>query len=194
MHGDALEVELASWFEDIARVKVIGNIPYNITTPLIFHLLERAHRPADMVLMVQKEVATRVTAGPGSKEYSALSVGVQAVARVEKLFHVSRHAFRPVPNVDSTVIRITPIRPFALREAEERDLRALTHAAFQWRRKQLQKTLRASPAYELSVEDIGALQRTTGLDLEYRPEDLSPAELLRLARALRAGGRPHTEA
>ncbi len=184
VHGDALVFDAASWFEDIGRVKVIGNIPSNITSPLIFRLLERERRPADIVLMVQKEVADRIVAAPGSKDYGALTVGVQSVARVERLFHVGRQAFRPVPNVDSTVVRITPIRPFPLSEQDEQDLRTLTQVAFQWRRKQLQKTLRASPSYELPPDQVEHVRQTTGFDLERRPETFAPDELLRLARAL----------
>jgi 16S rRNA (adenine1518-N6/adenine1519-N6)-dimethyltransferase len=192
LHRSVLDVDLATIAEP-ARIRVVGNIPYNITSPILFHLLARDARPADIVLMVQREVADRVLAAPGTGAYGALSIGVQSVARVERLFHVGRGAFRPAPTVDSTVIRIAPVRPPALTAAEERDLRALTRAAFAWRRKQLQKTLRAAPAYRLDADDVADLAAETGFDLALRPEALAPLQLADLARALRRRGRPDAD-
>jgi 16S rRNA (adenine1518-N6/adenine1519-N6)-dimethyltransferase len=179
--ADILATDIPTMDADVGRLIVIGNIPYNITTPIIFHLLERETRPARIILMVQKEVADRITADPGTGEYGALSVGIRTVAHVERLFTVSRSCFRPVPNVDSAVIRITPIRPYPLGEAEEKDLRTLTTAAFGWRRKQLQKTLRSG----LGIEAIEELETRSGIDLTRRPETLSPAEFIELSRAIR---------
>src|SRR5690606_20296899 len=104
--------------------------------PIIFHLLERERRPKCIVLMIQREVADRILAPPGDREYGALSVGVRSVAEVERVFNVPRGAFRPVPRVDSSVIRIVPIVPPPLTPQEETDLRELTRLAFSWRRKQ----------------------------------------------------------
>jgi 16S rRNA (adenine1518-N6/adenine1519-N6)-dimethyltransferase len=182
--ADILETDIPALTADVERLIVIGNIPYNITTPIIFHLLERDARPARIILMVQKEVADRITADPGTRAYGALSVGIRTVAHVERQFAVSRSCFRPVPNVDSAVIRITPIRPFPLTETEEKDLRTLTTAAFGWRRKQLQKTLRSG----LGIEAIEEIEAQTGTDLGRRPETLSPAEFIALSRAIRLLG------
>ena len=110
VHGDALEADLRALVRDPGRVKIVGNIPYNITSPLIFHLLESGLSAERIVIMVQREVADRILAAPGEKAYGALSVGVRTVADVKRLFHVGRGAFRPVPDVDSTVIQITPDR------------------------------------------------------------------------------------
>jgi 16S rRNA (adenine1518-N6/adenine1519-N6)-dimethyltransferase len=191
VQGDILDVDLRAIVDgdDISNVKVVGNIPYNITTPIIFRLLERDHRPAQIVLMIQREVADRILAPPGDPEYGALSVGVRSVARVERLFHVGRGSFRPVPRVDSTVIRIVPIVPPPLTRDEEQDLRSLTRVAFSWRRKQIQKTLRAAPEYALDPETVEELERRTGISLQQRPEQLSPDQLLSLARAITAGQR-----
>jgi 16S rRNA (adenine1518-N6/adenine1519-N6)-dimethyltransferase len=189
LHQNILDTRIDALVEDTAALHVVGNIPYYITTPILFHLLRREWRPAHIVLMVQREVAERITATHGAS-YGALSVAVLAVAHVDRLFHVGRNAFRPVPNVDSTVIRITPIRPFPLTQQEEADLRALTQAAFGWRRKQLQRTLRSNPAYALLPPDIQRLHDRTGIDLELRPESLAPADLIRLARVLRSDGWP----
>jgi 16S rRNA (adenine1518-N6/adenine1519-N6)-dimethyltransferase len=189
LNRNILDTPLNALSDNPAALKVLGNIPYYITTPILFHLLRREARPAHIVLMVQREVAERITATHGAN-YGALSVGVLAVARVERLFHVGRNAFRPVPNVDSTVIRITPIRPFPLAEHEEADLRSLTQAAFGWRRKQLQRTLRSAPDFGLDVAAITRLEARTGIDLDRRPETLVPADLIRLARELRDAGWP----
>src|SRR5688500_16953365 len=108
VHQDVMTVEPAALVRDIETAKFVGNIPYNITSPLLFKLLERASRPAVIVVMVQKEVADRIVAAPGDKDFGALTVGVQSVASAERLFLVPKGAFRPVPGVDSAVVRIVP--------------------------------------------------------------------------------------
>lgn len=183
VEGNVLETELERVTHDWARTRVVGNIPYNITTPILFHLLERP-RPADIVLMVQREVAERIVATPGGEGYGALSVGVQSVARTELLFAVPRSAFRPVPRVTSAVLRVTPIHPPPLDGADERRLRRLTRAAFQWRRKQMQKTLRDHPDLLIPRNAVGAAGDALGVDLTRRPETFSPSNLLALARQL----------
>ena len=190
LHDDILDLDIAQACTRADMLKVVGNIPYNITTPILFHLLDRRWRPASIILMVQKEVAERILAPTGTKAFGALSVGVRTVARVQRLFNVGRNAFRPVPNVDSTVIRITPIRPFPLSESREADLRQLTLAAFGWRRKQLQRTLRDAPAYRLSPDDVDHLRDASGFDLHRRIETFEPADIVRLADRLRELGRP----
>ncbi|MGH7476519.1 MAG: 16S rRNA (adenine(1518)-N(6)/adenine(1519)-N(6))-dimethyltransferase RsmA [Longimicrobiales bacterium] len=185
IHADALDVELDTIVDDIERLGVVGNIPYNITSPLLFWLLERQPRPLALVLMVQREVADRILAAPGTSDYGALSVGVRAVAAVERLFQVGRQAFRPVPDVDSTVLRITPLRPPPLTPAEEADLRRLTRATFSMRRKQLQKILRSAPSYALEAAALERLEQASGIDLQRRPETLTPEEFITLARQVR---------
>jgi 16S rRNA (adenine1518-N6/adenine1519-N6)-dimethyltransferase len=182
INADFLRLTLEDLSDDPARLRVIGNIPYNITTPIIFSLLERTPRPRNIVLMVQREVADRILAEPGSRTYGALSVGVRAVANVERVINVGRQAFRPKPDVESTVISITPIVPPPLDPADEHRLRRLTRAAFGQRRKQFQRILR--DAYQLSPDDVGGLERKTGFDLRARPETFSPRQFIRLAREL----------
>ena len=183
VHADVLEVDLASLCEEPSELLVIGNIPYNITTPIVFKLLERP-RPSRIVMMVQDDVADRIVGPVGTKAYGALSVGVRAVAEVERLFRVGRGAFRPVPNVDSAVIRIRPFRPERLTEPEEERLRRLVRAAFQWRRKQLRKILRDHPELGCAPESAEAAATQVGIDLEDRPERLTPEEFVGLAAAL----------
>jgi 16S rRNA (adenine1518-N6/adenine1519-N6)-dimethyltransferase len=187
VHGDALSLDLGSLATSFEALKVVGNIPYNITSPLIFHLLERP-RPAEILVMVQREVADRILADPGTAAYGALAVGVRSVAAVEKVLQVPRQAFRPIPGVDSTVIRITPHVPPRLSEVEEADLRGVVRSVFQWRRKQLQKTLRDHPDLLVDKGDLGPLAEAIGVELTVRPEVLSCDAFIALSRAL--GARP----
>lgn len=180
LHQDFLDLDWAAVVPDPTELLVVGNIPYNITAPIIFKLLERP-RPRDIVLMVQREVADRLAAEPGTGDYGALTVGVRSIASVEKVLRVPRTAFRPVPGVDSTVVRITPFTPPPLSADEERSLRVLTRAAFTWRRKQVQKILRDHEALRLSHDRLDDLTRETGWDLTRRPETLSPDDFVRLS-------------
>ena len=186
LNEDVLEVPLERVSADPARLKVIGNIPYNITTPILFGLLERRPRPREIVLMVQREVADRILEKEGSKTYGALAVGVRSVADASRVMNVSRDAFRPAPEVMSTVVRIVPRDPPPLSEDEEGALRQLTRAAFQQRRKQFQRILR--DAYRLTPEQVADLEQALSIDLRDRPETFSPEGFIRLARALRERG------
>jgi 16S rRNA (adenine1518-N6/adenine1519-N6)-dimethyltransferase len=181
IHADVLETELPATVRDWSATRVVGNIPYNITTPILFRLLERP-RPRDIVLMVQREVADRIVSEAGRGTYGALAVGVQSVADAAMLFPVPRGAFRPVPRVDSAVVRITPHTPPRLDVEDEGRLRLLTRAAFQWRRKQMQKILRSHPDLGLPREVVEAESRKLGVDLTRRPETFAPDGLLQLAR------------
>lgn len=181
---DILNVRASHLSEGVSELKVVGNIPYNITTPILFHLLVPP-RPQQILLMVQKEVGERVLASPGTSAFGALTVGVQSVASVEKVLKVPSTAFRPVPAVESVVIRVVPIRPEPLSPEEEKALRSLTRAAFQQRRKQFQSILRNHPAWGLSHEQIGALEALTGFDLSRRPETFSPKNFIELSKALK---------
>lgn len=183
VHADALALGPTELGID-ESVKVIGNIPYGITSPLIFHLLESRPRPRSIVLTVQREVADRLVASPGGKDYGALTVGVQSLSSVQALFPVSREAFRPRPDVDSTTVRIVPQLPPALSPAQEEALRRLTRAAFSRRRKQLQKVLRQAPEYDLSQDEVYELLREQGIEPTIRPDALAVDEYVRLAAAL----------
>jgi 16S rRNA (adenine1518-N6/adenine1519-N6)-dimethyltransferase len=183
IHRDVLEVPLEEVSARPERLKVIGNIPYNITTPILFGLLERRPRPREIVLMVQKEVAERILAPHGSKAYGALAVGVRAVADVERVMNVGRTAFRPMPDVESAVIRVVPHDPPRIPPEDEASLRTLTRFAFGQRRKQFQRILR--DAYRLSVEQVEAVGREVGMDLQARTESFPPERFIDLARALR---------
>ena len=140
--------------------------------------------PGASPVEVEQEVSDRITAPVGSKAYGALSVGVRSVATVERLFAVGRGAFRPVPGVDSAVIRIKPLKPEPLGLTDEERLRTVVRAAFQWRRKQLGKILRDHPDLSVPAGELGSLAATVGFELADRPERLSPEGFIRLAAAL----------
>lgn len=183
LNQDILRLRLGDLTDRVGDLKVVGNIPYNITTPILFHLLGRP-RPLEIVLMVQKEVGERVLASPGTPEFGALTVGVRSVARVERVLRVPASAFRPVPAVDSVVLRIRPTRPEPLSEGEEAAVRNLTRMAFQMRRKQFQAILRGHPDARLSHEQVRKVEVATGFDLKRRPETFSPEDFVTLSRTL----------
>lgn len=180
IHGDFMQFDARSVCDDPARLVVIGNIPYNITTPILFKLLE-VPRPRELLLMVQREVANRIVASPGKRSYGALAVGVQIVAEPSIVVQVPARAFRPVPKVDSSLVRIVPLRPPPLSATVERRVRGVTRAAFQWRRKQLQKILRSHSELGLSPDAVAEVAARTGWDLSRRPETLSPDDFIQLA-------------
>lgn len=186
VRDDILAHPLSALTPDPERLRVVGNIPYNLTTPILFHLLELP-RPRSIVLMVQREVAERIMADPGSKAYGALSVGVRAVAAVEQVLAVPRTVFRPQPRVDSAVLRIHPFAPSPLTPDEEHTLRTLTRALFQWRRKQLGRILRDHPDLRLDPERLNEVLRAAGADRADRPETISPKGFAAMAACLAAG-------
>lgn len=183
--ADALEVDLTALLHR-GPYLLLSNLPYNVTTPLLFRFLELRPPPRRVVVTVQREVADRIVAPPGSRQYGALSVGVRSRADVSIAFSIGRRAFRPVPDVDSAVLRIEPDPGRAEALPAER-LRRLTRAAFSRRRKQLQKILRSAPEYALEREEAEAVCRALGLDPRARPEEVSPEDFVRLAVALPRG-------
>ena len=186
IEGDALEID----WHDIARTRsgrylVTGNIPYNITSPLLDKAL-LPPRPSRIVFLVQKEVAERVAAEPGTEAYGALTIGIQAVARVERLFTVPARAFKPPPRVDSAVLRLTPLDQPLVSDAERESFRALVVGLFGFRRKQLLRGLREFTGW--TAERVTESLSSLGLAGSLRPEVLSPAEFVRLHRRLVDGG------
>jgi 16S rRNA (adenine1518-N6/adenine1519-N6)-dimethyltransferase len=164
------------------RYLLAGNIPYNITTPIIFQAL-RSPRADRMVFLVQREVAERLAAPPGSEAYGALSANVQALATVELLFRVAAGAFTPPPRVESAVIRLAPLAAPVVAPHEEEPFRLLVQALFSFRRKQLARGVR--DACGVSAVEAAALIARAGLTPTDRPEVLSPADFARLLRAWR---------
>jgi 16S rRNA (adenine1518-N6/adenine1519-N6)-dimethyltransferase len=186
IEGDALDLDWHALAPPgDTGLLVTGNIPYNITSPLIDKAL-LPPRPARIVFLVQKEVADRVTAAAGTPEYGALSIGVQAVARAERLFTVSAGAFKPRPKVDSAVLRLTPLSQPLISDEERESFRVLVVGLFGFRRKQLLRGLREFTGWEAArVSELLAAARVPET---VRPEVLSPPEFVGLHRALVDGG------
>jgi 16S rRNA (adenine1518-N6/adenine1519-N6)-dimethyltransferase len=183
IEGDALDLDWHGLLPE--SFLLAGNIPYNITSPLLDKALVPPF-PRRIVFLVQKEVADRVTASPGTSEYGALSVGIQSVARAERLFTVAAGAFQPRPKVDSTVLRLTPLAHPLVTDAERESYRAVVVGLFSYRRKQLLRGVRELTGWEASrASDV--LQRAAILPT-VRPEVLSPSEFVQLHRALVDGG------
>ncbi|MDN5346513.1 MAG: rRNA (adenine1518-N6/adenine1519-N6)-dimethyltransferase [Clostridia bacterium] len=187
--GDALKADFdglvaeALKIEDrgrLPRYKIVANLPYYITTPLLFHLLEGGFCISSMVLMVQKEVGKRLQAAPGSKEYGALTVAVNYYAEVEVLVHVPRTVFWPRPEVDSVVLR-SKIRDKPVVDAQPEALFRIVRAAFGRRRKTI---LNALGALGLPREFIAKALVDAGIDPGRRGETLSLQEFARLANCL----------
>lgn len=164
---------------------LIGNVPYYITTPILFHALvpPRADRA---VYLVQKEVADRLCAAPGTKEYGALTVNVAALARAESLFKVPAGAFVPPPKVDSAVVRITPLATPLVTPEEERPFRLLVQGAFGMRRKQMRRVLRS--LYSVDAAAADEVLAATHIDPEARPETLSPQQFAAILREFKSHG------
>lgn len=183
VHGDALELD---WHALAGpRFRVAGNIPYNITSPLLDKALEPPP-PAGIVFLVQKEVADRIAAPPGGSEYGALTVGVRAVARTERLFTVPAGAFQPRPKVDSAVLRLTPLDTPLVPDAERGRYRRLVVGLFGYRRKQLLRGVRELTGWP--ADRAGAALARSGLDPTARPETVPPEGFVRLLGALVDGG------
>lgn len=181
IEDDALNLDWHSFVPRSAlrtrHFKIVGNVPYYITTPLLEKALSPP-APERVVFLVQAEVAERIVARPGSRTYGALSVGVQVTSRAERLFGVKPGAFRPPPEVDSAVIRLHP-RPEVVWEAPElARFRRFVTACFSRRRKQLRNVLRGATGWP--AERVSVLLERLELDPAARPESLSPERFVRV--------------
>ncbi|MEO5359026.1 MAG: 16S rRNA (adenine(1518)-N(6)/adenine(1519)-N(6))-dimethyltransferase RsmA [Nitrospirota bacterium] len=174
VHGDALKYD----YRAIGTFKVAANIPYYITTPLIFRLLDETDTLTGMTLMVQKEIAERIASPPGKKSYGVLSIMAQLVSDPEIKFIVHRESFRPPPEVDSAVIGFNVLKDKKVQLTNEKLFIAVVKTSFSMRRKTLTNNLRGFCA------DIGDLLKSIGIDPRRRPETLSIDEFARIANAL----------
>jgi 16S rRNA (adenine1518-N6/adenine1519-N6)-dimethyltransferase len=171
--ADALEFDFTALRADGPRLRLVGNLPYNVSTPLLFHFATHLDAIEDMHFMLQREVVTRMAARPGNRDYGRLTVMLAPLVEVEPLFDIGTGAFSPPPQVISTFFRLRPLRapPFELRSRE--NYAKVVAAAFSQRR----KTLRNSLSSLLSVEAIAA----AGVDPGARAETLFPAQFASLA-------------
>lgn len=179
IEADVLGVKLAD-AAGAEPFRVVGNVPYYITTPILFHALTRP-RPERAVYLVQREVADRMSASVGAREYGALSVNLQAVAVPRTLFRVAPGSFLPPPRVESAVVRVDPRPDPVVSEDEEDPLRRLVIDAFGMRRKQMRRVLRS--LWNASAEEADAILARANVDPAARPEVLSPEDFARVLRA-----------
>ena len=179
VEGDVLDIPLGTLVT--GPYVLVGNVPYYITTPIIFHAL-REPRPLRAVYLVQREVADRLAAPAGSRTYGALSVNVQALARVELIGRVPAGAFHPRPTVDSAIVRLTPRTDPVIVPAEEGAFRTLVQSAFGYRRKQMRRVIRSVADIDASAADEALSE--AGIDPESRPETLPPERFAAVLRAL----------
>ena len=156
----------------------MANIPYYITTPIIFRLIETAQKLESMTLTIQKEVAERIVAGPGTKDYGVLSIMVQFRAEPELKFIIPKEAFRPVPKVDSAVIHMRLRKEPAVIVQDEALFKRVVKTAFSQRRKTLSNSLKA---FSRDIKDV---LQSAEIDPQRRPETLGLEEFARLADAL----------
>ena len=171
--ADALRFDYSTLGENL---RVVGNLPYNISTPLLFHLLDYRAHIADMHFMLQKEVVARMAAPPGSKAYGRLGIMLGCYFDIEALFDVDRQAFDPPPDVTSAIVRLTPLPEGTYDVQDAAKLSRLVATAFSQRRKTVRNALR-------KVADE-ALLESVGIDPTLRPEAIAIAEYVRLANTL----------
>jgi 16S rRNA (adenine1518-N6/adenine1519-N6)-dimethyltransferase len=170
---DALDSDFLALRAGGAPLRIVGNLPYNISTPLLFHLLSQRAAIADMHFMLQKEVVDRMTAQPSNKTYGRLTVMLAAVAEVERLFDIGPGAFQPPPKVWSAIVRLRPTLKPRFDIGDDGVLRTLVTAAFSHRRKTLRNGLKGI----LTPHEI----ESCGIDSQLRPETLTPAQFGLLA-------------
>ena len=176
IQADVLTVDFTALARQLGtpRLRIAGNLPYYISSPILFHCVEHAAAIQDMHFMLQKEVVDRMAAEPGSKVYGRLSVMLQLACRVVPLFDVPPGAFRPPPKVDSSVVRLTPLAPSERHDADPARVHAIVKAAFAQRRKTLANGLK-------QLMGTDAIRRA-GVDPGARAETLAPLDFVRLAK------------
>ncbi|HEU5399666.1 MAG TPA: 16S rRNA (adenine(1518)-N(6)/adenine(1519)-N(6))-dimethyltransferase RsmA [Gammaproteobacteria bacterium] len=173
VQADALKTELAPLAPAGGKLRLVGNLPYNISTPLLFRFLEQSACIQDMHFMLQKEVVDRMAAAPGGKEYGRLTVMLAARCKVEKLFNIGSGAFRPPPKVESSFVRLTPCPSAPFPVGDQERYGHIVTAAFSHRRKTLRNAL-------AGLVDEAAI-RAAGIDPQARPETLTAEDYSRLA-------------
>ncbi|MCF6236533.1 MAG: 16S rRNA (adenine(1518)-N(6)/adenine(1519)-N(6))-dimethyltransferase RsmA [Gammaproteobacteria bacterium] len=176
--ADALGFDFRTLVHNDQRLRIVGNLPYNISTPLIFHLLEQINIIQDMHFMLQKEVVNRMASAPGSKSYGRLSVMIQYHCQVQALFNVPPTSFTPTPKVDSAIVRLVPHKVPPVEVDDKSMFKQVVTQSFGQRRKTLRNNLKTV----LSAQQIEAL----GINPRLRPEVLTLQQYAQLSNAVSA--------
>lgn len=174
--ADALQFDFAQLIKEDRPLRIVGNLPYNISTPLIFHLLSYSDRVQDMHFMLQKEVVKRMAAQPGESAYGRLGIMVQYYCAVEDLFDVPPTSFDPAPKVDSAIVRLVPYKELPYKATNIKTLENLVNVAFQQRRKTLRNALK-------QLLDADVLEQLP-INLSARAEEISLAEYVATSNLL----------
>ncbi|WP_415902836.1 16S rRNA (adenine(1518)-N(6)/adenine(1519)-N(6))-dimethyltransferase RsmA [Neptuniibacter sp. QD29_5] len=174
--ADAMKFDFSQLQKGEKRLRIVGNLPYNISTQLIFHLLSHAEQVEDMHFMLQKEVVDRMSAGPGENNYGRLGIMAQYYCKVESLFVVPPGAFNPAPKVDSAIIRLTPYRELPHVAKDVSQFETVVRTAFNMRRKTLRNNLKPLLSAD-ALEEIG-------IDPGLRPEKLPISDFVRISNYL----------
>ncbi len=166
--ADALKFEFCQLQQDERKLRIVGNLPYNISTPLLFHLFDNSHCIADMHFMLQKEVVERIVAQPGDPAYGRLSVMLHYYCKAEYLFTVKPGAFRPAPRVDSAIVRLTPHSSAPVEVADFTVFSTLVNHCFSQRRKTLRNILKGQLDSDSIIQlDIDPVTRPERLQLQH---------------------------
>jgi 16S rRNA (adenine1518-N6/adenine1519-N6)-dimethyltransferase len=173
---DILKFELKDLLQGDKPIRIIGNLPYNISTPVLFHLLKYYENIQDMSFMLQLEVVERMSATVGEKNYGRLSLMLQYFCQAEKLFNVPPQAFNPQPKVNSAIVRLTPHDTLPVTARDVDCLKVVVRTAFNQRRKTLKNSLKTL----ISDSDLGDL----AIDMTLRPENLSLADYVKISDAI----------
>ncbi|MDE1463220.1 16S rRNA (adenine(1518)-N(6)/adenine(1519)-N(6))-dimethyltransferase RsmA [Spartinivicinus poritis] len=174
--GDALKFDFSQLTEPNQKIRVIGNLPYNISTPLLFHLFSFRELISDMHFMLQKEVVERLAAQPGEKAYGRLGIMAQYFCQVDYLFTVSPGAFKPAPKVDSAIVKLTPHQTIEHPAEDIKQLEQVVKLAFSQRRKTIRNTLKSL----FTAEELHQL----AIDPTLRPEQITLSQFISLANYL----------
>ena len=182
VNGDILEFDLKSIAEK--SVKVVGNLPYYITTPIIEYLLDNKSLISKAVIMVQNEVASRLTAKAGEEYYGSLSCYIQYHAKVERAYMVKRGCFFPTPDVDSAIVRIEMLASPSVKARDEALLFKIIRGSFNQRRKSIINSLSREAVLDIPKEKLTAILNTAGIDPTARPERLSLFDFAKICEAI----------
>jgi 16S rRNA (adenine1518-N6/adenine1519-N6)-dimethyltransferase len=182
---DILKFDLASVQHDSQRLRIIGNLPYNISTPVLFYLLQQHNRIEDMVFMLQLEVVNRMAAQVGDRNYGRLGLMLQYYCEVEPLFNVPSAAFTPRPKVSSAIVRLIPHQTMPIQAKDPECLQVVIRTAFNQRRKTLKNSLKAIISETVLT--------TLPLDVSMRPENLTLADYILISDALTEQSESHED-
>lgn len=185
IHADALKYDFRWLAGEIGRLRVVANLPYSISSRLIFMFHENRDIFSSLHILLQKEVAERLVAEPGTKDYGVLTALLGVSAKVEVLFDIPPKAFFPSPEIVSSLVAVQFPDPAPVLVSDSRLLTRLVKASFSGRRKTLRNTLRNTGTIGVSPEVIGKAAERAGIDLTRRGETLSPAEFCRFADAVK---------